>query len=250
METPTVTPLPPPLDAGPPGQRRLVALAEIFLCSSLPTQIVLQTLMVQAGWNPTNDQGAFSLPFIVTMSLADTVLLIVLMVVLTRAHGESVAGLWLGRRPVLRETLLGLAVVPIVFVLVVVLLNALRLGAPWLHNVPTNPLENLARGGPLNAAAFGLVAIFAGGVREELQRAFLLRRFEQHLGGATVGVVVLSVLFGLGHLLQGWDAAIVTGVLGAFWAVMYLRRRSSIAPLVSHAGFNSLEVFRVAMGGV
>ena len=249
METPTVT-QPPPLDAGPPGQRRLVALAEIFLCSSLPTQIVLQTLMVQAGWNPTNDQGTFSLPFIVTMSLADTVLLIVLMVVLTRAHGESVAGLWLGRRPVLRETLLGLAVVPIVFVLVVVLLNALRLGAPWLHNVPTNPLENLARGGPLNAAAFGLVAIFAGGVREELQRAFLLRRFEQHLGGATVGVVVLSVLFGLGHLLQGWDAAIVTGALGAFWAVMYLRRRSSIAPLVSHAGFNSLEVFRVAMGGV
>jgi membrane protease YdiL (CAAX protease family) len=247
METPTVNRA--PLDAGPPGQRRLIALAEIFLCSSLPTQIVLQTLMVQAGWNPTTDQGAFSLPFVVTVALADTVLLIVLMVVLTRAHGESVSGLWLGRRPILRETLLGLAVVPIVFAFVVVLLNALRLGAPWLHNVPSNPLENLARGGALNAAAFGLVAIFAGGVREELQRAFLLRRFEQHLGGAGVGVVVLSVLFGLGHLLQGWDAAIVTGALGAFWAVMYLRRRSSIAPLVSHAGFNSLEVFRVAMGG-
>jgi membrane protease YdiL (CAAX protease family) len=248
METPTVA-LPPPLDAGPPAQRRLIAVAEVFLCSSLPTQILLQALMVQAGWTPTTDQGAFSLAFVVTMSLADTAVLIVLMVVLTRAHGESVSGLWLGRRPVLREALLGLAVVPLVFVLVVVLLNALRLGAPWLHNVPTNPLEDLARGGPVNAAAFGLVAIFAGGVREELQRAFLLRRFEKHLGGAGVGVVVLSVLFGLGHLLQGWDAAIVTGALGAFWAVMYLRRRSCVAPLVSHAGFNSLEVFRVAMGG-
>ena len=241
---------PPPLDAGPPGQRRLVAIAEMILCSSLPTQILLQSLMIQAGWNPRNPGGAFSLSFIVTMSLADTALLIVLMVVLTRAHGESVSGLWLGRRPVIREVLLGLALVPMVFLLVIVLLNSLRLAAPWLHNVETNPLEDLARGGAMNAAAFGLVAILAGGVREELQRAYLLRRFEQHLGGATMGVIVLSLLFGLGHLLQGWDAAITTGALGAFWAVMYVRRRSSIAPLVSHAGFNSLEVFRVAMGGV
>ena len=95
----------------------------------------------------------------------------------------------------------------------------------------------------------GVIAIVAGGVREELQRAFLLQRFEQHLGGATVGVVVLSTAFGLGHLLQGWDAVIATGVLGAFWAVVYLRRRSSVAPMVSHAGFNSLEVLRVAIGG-
>jgi membrane protease YdiL (CAAX protease family) len=87
-------------------------------------------------------------------------------------------------------------------------------------------------------------------VREELVRAFLLRRFERHLGGAAVGVVVLSVAFGLGHFDQGWDAVITTGMLGAFWALVYLRRRSSIAPIVSHAGFNSLEVLRVAVSGL
>ena len=245
-------PRPPPagpLDAGPPAQRRLIAVAEVFLCSSLPTQILLQVLLVQAGWDPRTPAGGFSLPFVLTLSIADTVLLIVLMAVLTRAHGESVSGLWLGRRPVLPEAVLGLLLVPVVFMCVVVLLNALRLFAPWLHNVPANPLEELARGGPVNAAAFGLVAIVAGGVREELQRAFLLRRFEHHLGGAAVGVIVLSVAFGLGHAVQGWDAAVTTGALGAFWAVLYLRRRSSIAPLVSHAGFNSLEVLRVALGG-
>jgi membrane protease YdiL (CAAX protease family) len=94
-----------------------------------------------------------------------------------------------------------------------------------------------------------VVAIMAGGVREELQRAFLLRRFERHLGGAAVGVAVLSVGFGLGHIVQGWDAVVTTGLLGAFWAVVYLRRRSTIAPVVSHAGFNSLEVLRVAVFG-
>ena len=215
----------------------------------MPSQILLQVLLVQAGWNPVSETGGFSLPFVLTMSLADTVLLIVLMAVLTRAHGDSVSELWLGRRSILRESLLGLALIPSVFLLVVVVLNAVRMVAPSLHNVPTNPLEELARGGPINAAAFGLVAIFAGGVREELQRAFLLRRFERHLGGPWVGVVVLSTAFGLGHAVQGWDAALATGAMGAFWAVLYLRRRSSVAPLVSHAGFNSLEVLRVAMGG-
>jgi membrane protease YdiL (CAAX protease family) len=241
---------PAPLDAVPLRQRRLIAVAEIFLCSSLPTQILLQTLLVQAGWAPLSETGGLSLPFVVAISLADTALLIVLMVVLTRAHGESVSELWLGRRRAGGEIGLGLLLVPVVFLLVVVLLNVLRLAAPGLHNVPTNPLEEMARGGMADAAALGLVAVFAGGVREELQRAFLLRRFEKHLGGAAVGVIVLSVAFGLGHALQGWDAAIATGALGAFWAVVYLWRRSTLAPLVSHAGFNSLEVLRVAMGAM
>lgn len=232
------------------AQRRALAISEILLCSSVPTQLLIQTLMVTVfGWNPLTADDQFSLSFVVTMSLADTLLLIALMVVLTRAHGESVKELWLGRRPLLREALLGLALVPWIFLMVVVLLNGLRLLAPALHNVETNPMEQLASGGAMNAAAFGLVAIFAGGVREELQRAFLLRRFELHLGGARVGVIVLSVAFGLGHAVQGWDAAVTTGALGAVWAVLYLRRRSSVAPLVSHAGFNSLEVLRIAIVG-
>lgn len=238
-----------PLKGASNAQRRALAISEVFLCSSVPTQLLIQALMVAFGWSATTPDDQFSLSFVVTMSLADTVLLIGLMVVLTRAHGDSVRELWLGRRPMLREVVLGLALVPWVFLMVVVLLNGLRMLAPSLHNVQTNPMEQLASGGAVNAAAFGLVAIFAGGVREELQRAFLLRRFERHLGGARVGVVVLSVAFGLGHAVQGWDAAITTGALGAVWAVLYLRRRSSVAPLVSHAGFNSLEVLRIAIVG-
>jgi len=138
--------------------------------------------------------------------------------------------------------------VPLVFLGVGILLNTIRLFAPSLHNVPSNPLEQLATT-PGQAALFSLVAILAGGLREELQRAFMLRRFEQYLGGAVVGVWVISIAFGLGHLMQGWDAVVTTGTLGAFWAWIYLRRRSSIAPIVSHAGFNSLEILRLAVLG-
>ena len=93
-----------------------------------------------------------------------------------------------------------------------------------------------------DAAVFAVVVVVAGGVREEIQRAFLLHRFEQWLGGGAVGVAIVSVAFGSGHLLQGLDAAVATGVLGAFWGVVYLRRRSMVAPMVSHAGFNLLQL--------
>ncbi|MBI2829100.1 MAG: CPBP family intramembrane metalloprotease [Acidobacteria bacterium] len=227
---------------------RIVAIVEILLCSSVPTQLLIGSLLRLAGWLPLDEAGQLSLPFVLTLSVADTLLLIGLMVVVTRAHGERVVDLWLGRRPSKPEAVYGALLIPVVFFLVVVLMNLLRTVAPWLHNVPTNPLERLA-GTPAQAAMFAVVTILSGGVREELQRAFLLRRFQRHLGGTGVGVVVLSIAFGLGHLVQGWDAAITTGLLGAFWAVLYLRRRSAMAPLVSHAGFNALEVLRVAIWG-
>ena len=237
----------------PPGdtartRERLVAAAEILLCSSVPTQIAIGGMLRLAGWAPLEPGGQLSLPFVLMLSVADTLLLIALMVMLTRAHGDSVAALWLGHRPVGREAVFGALMIPVAFLLVVIVLNVLRMTAPWLHNVETNPLEELAAT-PGQAAVFGVVAIVAGGVREELQRAFLLQRFERHLGGATAGVILLSAGFGLGHVVQGWDAVITTGLLGAFWAVMYLRRRSAVAPLVSHSGFNTLEVLRVAVIG-
>jgi len=76
-----------------------------------------------------------------------------------------------------------------------------------------------------------------------------LHRFDVWLGGPTVGVVMTSAAFGAGHLLQGVDAAVTTGMLGAFWGIIYLRRRSCAAPMVSHAGFDLVQILQfVALG--
>lgn len=235
-------------DAPLPGARRRAraeALFEVVLCSSLPTQLAVAWVASLAGLAPLGDDGALSLPFVVTVSLADTVLLIGLMVALTWAHGERLAELWLGSRPAGREALVGLLLVPVVFGLVLASMLTVRALLPGLEPLDGNPFESMA-GTPGDAAALGLVGVLAGGVREELQRAFLLRRFERHLGGAVVGVVVLSAAFGLGHVLQGWDAVVGTGVIGALWAIVYLRRRSVVAPIVSHAVFNALQIFALA----
>ena len=223
--------------------RWFTALIEVFLCSGVPTQFSLGIILVLMGWSPTDPDGSLSLVYVCTLALTDMVLLIGLMIWLMRLHGESISRLWLGSRSIMTEIFLGLLWIPLLLLAVATLLYIIRTMIPELHNVIENPLEQLldTTGG---AIAFGFIAVLAGGVREELQRAFLLNRFEQHLGGPIVGVVLLSIGFGLGHLVQGWDAVLTTGLMGLFWAVMYLRRRSSVAPIVSHAGFNALGIIR------
>ena len=86
-------------------------------------------------------------------------------------------------------------------------------------------------------------------MREEVQRAFILHRFEQYLGRPLRRPGVSSLAFGLGHVIQGWDVAIATAALGAFWGWIYLRRRSIASTVVSHSGFNAAEIFRYTFYG-
>ena len=234
-ESPTTAPVSTPL------ADRLVAIAEVALCSGFPTQLGLAAVLALVGASPVTTTGQLSLAYIVVLSFADAVLVLLLIWLLLRAHGERALAILVGTRPVGREALLGMALVPAVFLLVAVTFGVILQVAPWLHNVTDNPLEALLQT-PADAVWFGLVAVVAAGLREEVQRGFILHRFEQHLGGGVIGLIVFSAMFGLGHLLQGWDAVIVTGLLGAFWGAVYLRRRSIVAPILCHSIFNLIEI--------
>jgi membrane protease YdiL (CAAX protease family) len=229
----------PPL----PRQGPWRAWAEIALCSGYPTQLSLGLLIQASGIRPLTADGSLSASFVFVLSLLDTVLLLALIVWLIRRRGERPQAIFFGARPAAPEIGFGFLSLPAVVMIVVVLMMAIRVVAPSLHNIPKNPLEGLLDS-QTGFLAFLFVVIVAGGVREELQRAFLLHRFRTDLGSAGMGVLITSLAFGLGHTLQGWDAAVVTGVLGATWGVIYLARRSSIAPMVSHSLFNSGELLR------
>ena len=245
------SPGPPPLETADPAPalpRRLTAAGEVVLCSGFPTQFTLVVLLGMLGAGPTEGSGDLSLAYVVILSLVDAALILALVWMLMRARGEQPVAVMVGRRPIRSELLLGLALVPAALLVVAAAFAVLSRLAPELRNVPENPLEALITT-PAAALTFAAVAVVAGGLREEVQRAFILRRFEQHLGGAAVGLVVFSVAFGLGHLVQGRDAAIITGLLGALWGVLYLVRRSMVAPFACHAGFNATEVLIAYVGG-
>jgi membrane protease YdiL (CAAX protease family) len=227
----------------PPITGRIVALFEVLLCSDYPTQLAVGAGLYLLGFHPTTASGALSLRYVVLLSLIDTVLLVGLIVVFLRSHRERVRPVLFGARSWVPEAKLGLPLAVGALVLAVAAIGVVRILAPSLHNLERNPLQDVIRG-PRDLFLFGLVVVVAGGIREEIQRAFILHRFDVWLGGPTVGLIVSSVAFGLGHRLQGNDVAIATGMLGFYWGAWYLRRRSSIAPMISHAGFNLIELLQ------
>jgi membrane protease YdiL (CAAX protease family) len=142
--------------------------------------------------------------------------------------------------------MLGLALVPVVLVGVAAVVLALRAVLPWTQNVPVNPFLAFMES-PADAAVFIIVVVLAGGVREELQRAFILHRFEQRLGGVRLGLVLFSIAFGALHFDQGIDVSVAVGLLGLIWGIIYIRRRSAVLAMVNHAGFNAMQVFQGVM---
>jgi membrane protease YdiL (CAAX protease family) len=229
---------------------RLFAAVQVFLVCGIPTQLVvfvallvLGSPMGVDGSTVTVDPAKISLEFFAVSSLFDTALVAILIRVFLAMSGEHSRDVFLGRRPVAGEAIRGLALIPVLWIGVVSVILAITTFIPSLHNVAKNPLEAYMDS-PFKAGVFMIVVILAGGVREELQRGFILHRFDQRLGGARVGLAIFSLAFGLFHLQQGFDVAIAVGMLGIVWGVLYIRRRSVVASMVSHAGFDVAQVLQ------
>ena len=239
-DTPSAWPAVPP-HAGPPPLTRARALGEAVLCSSYPTQIVAATVLVAFGLRGTTDDGGLSAPFIIAVSLLDAALVVALIVYFLRRRAESVTSVMLGTAPRWREALVGVAMVLPLTIGVALLVAAVRVVWPALRNVPVNPMTALMAD-PQLVVAFALVVVLAGGVREEMQRAFQLHRLTPTVFPPGAALLVASIAFGLGHTVQGRDVAVATFALGALWGAMWLRRRSIVAAAVCHALFNLGQV--------
>jgi membrane protease YdiL (CAAX protease family) len=242
-EAPEPAPQPIHIARSPQPLERLGALIEVLLCSGLPTQILVVGALASIGMQPRIANGDLSSRFVIALSLIDMMLVLGLVWLFLRAHDERIREFVLGRRRVGREILLGLALIPGAFLLTLVVLLVILATKPGLHNVPVNPFESLMQT-PEGAAMFAVVAMLAGGVREEIQRAFIVRRFGQYLGGSVLGIVLHGAVFGLGHVQQGYAIAIVTGSLGVAWGFVYRARGAVVATMVSHAGFNLAQLVK------
>ncbi len=225
---------------------RWLAMIEAFAVCGIPTQLVVAAILVLAlGLEPFGG-GTLSFSFFAMLSLVDTALVALLILLFLTLSGETSREVFVGPRSVAREMVRGLLLVPVVAIAVTLFVLALRAVAPALHNVSDNPFEAFM-GSPFEAAIFIVIVVLAGGVREELARAFILHRFRQALGGVVVGLVVFSITFGLLHLDQGYDIALAVGLLGLFWGILYVTRRSAVLGMTNHAGFNAAQVLQVLL---
>jgi len=80
-----------------------------------------------------------------------------------------------------------------------------------------------------------LVLVTVVAISEEtIFRGYLILRFEETLKSPTLAVLLSGVVFSLGHGYEGASGAITVGAMGIAFAVVYLWRKSLIAPIVMH----------------
>ncbi len=81
--------------------------------------------------------------------------------------------------------------------------------------------------------AFVLVVVVA--VAEEvIFRGYLITRLKTVTGSTTAAVVLSSVIFSLGHGYEGSAGVVTVGFMGLAFAIVYVWRRSLVAPIVMH----------------
>src|SRR5262249_59075670 len=68
---------------------RAAAALEVIICSGFPTQLVVVTVLSTLGMRMRLADGRLSPPFVFSLTLADTVLLVGLVAFFFRAHRES-----------------------------------------------------------------------------------------------------------------------------------------------------------------
>ncbi len=232
MEDPWKEPAPTDLS------NRVIALLEILLVAGLGDLLVIPLTLQVARIPVSRVMESSTVLFAVLMSKATVTLLLVLL--LLRFKGETLRTIGWRARPLQGESWRGLLFVPVLFATMGLVAVLFEYFGPQYVTRENPLLVMLDR--PSDVLLFLLSSFYVGGLQEEVQRAFILDRFRQHLGGPVVGLVLWSIAFGLGHAVQGIDNMVKAGILGLLFGLLYLRRGDLTSPIVAHAVFNSVTV--------
>ncbi len=227
--------IPTPERAERPWLDRCQALIEVLLLSGLVSgffAVLPFSLRIKGNSSLTKDVQT-----VVRYLLLESWITLVLLFAVLRAHCETMRDLGWRTRRWLSDATIGVALVPVLFFLSGAVNLCFRSWLPKYY-VDRNPLTDIIRT-PHDLALFLLVALIAGGIKEELQRAFILIRFREHLGGAGVGLLVWSLAFGAGHYVQGLQGIVAATVFGFLFGLLYLARGSLIAPIVAHSLYDT-----------
>ena len=69
---------------------------------------------------------------------------------------------------------------------------------------------------------------------ETIFRGYLILRLKSVTGSPFAAIVISSIIFSIGHGYEGMAGVIIVGIMGACFAVIYMWRKSLIAPITMH----------------
>ena len=172
-------------------------------------------------------------PHLVLYLVLESSLTLGIILILLWSGGRRLRDLGWAERGWWRESFTGVSVLPLLFGATFLVGLLFRIFLPQYVS-DSNPLLEMIQDGT-DLGLLLLTSVVVGGIKEEVQRAFILVHFRNHLGGAVPGLILWSVFFGAGHSFQGFDFAVAAGVLGLLFGLLYLWRGHLAAPIVAHA---------------
>lgn len=195
----------------------------VFLFLIVPS-MVLSFLAIKQG------NLGFTITAVATI-LRDLALVSLILFFLWR-NGEAVTQIGWTLRNSWRDIALGIALFVPVF-LGANFLDGLLQAAGFSAPSTPQPAFVTARG-PLEFILAVALVIVVAVAEETIFRGYLILRFRDLTSSATVAVVLSAVVFSLGHGYEGTSGVITVGTMGVVFAVVYLWRKSLVAPITMH----------------
>jgi membrane protease YdiL (CAAX protease family) len=217
---------------------RIQAFFEVLMISGLITSI-LAALPFNAIPGKSSGLMTSAIPTSIFL-LIESAITFLFLAMLLRFHHERIQDLGLHWARWRSNALTGLLLVPFLFLINALIALIFREYFPK-YFLETNPLTEIIRT-PQQLGLFIFSALIAGGIKEELQRAFILTRFRKYLGGSIIGLILWSLAFGAGHYIQGVQGMVVATFYGFLFGLIYLISGSLIAPIVAHSVYDTLAL--------
>jgi len=219
-----------------PWSVRLQAILEVLLITGVVSSYLafIPFSLLGIDHKLLLSDSKFIAPFI----LLEAGITLMLLILMLNIHEQRLTDLAGPSTRWAKNLMIGLALVPLLFLInVLVSLTLMYLLPKYFSD--HNPLLDTIRS-PQDLALFILAALLAGGIKEEFQRAFILTRFREHLGGAPLGLVLWSVVFGAAHYVQGPQGMITASLFGLIFGLVYLAQKSLVSPIVAHGVYDTL----------
>jgi len=176
-------------------------------------------------------QGTLSFVLAAVSTIVQDLALVSLVLFLLWHNGEPRVRIGWTLRHGWREAALGVLLFIPLIIAAALLENAFR--AAGLSGPPTAPSFLAAKGTAQIILAFILVVVVAI-AEETIFRGYLILRFKGVTNNIVVAVLLSAAVFSLGHTYEGTAGVATVGLIGVALAVVYVWRRSLIAPMMMH----------------
>ncbi len=222
-----------------PWRDRVEAVFEILLLSGILSSLLAGLILYPFHGKKPPDM-LLSVEALSVFILLESAIAFVILAIILKTRHETIADLGLRWNRWKAHLATGLSLVPCLFLLNSLVSLVFRAYFPQYY-LEKNPLIQLVQT-PKQLALLIFSALIAGGIKEEVQRAFILTRFRLYLGGAGLGLVLWSIGFGAGHYVQGVQGVVTAGLYGFIFGIVYLQSGSLIAPIVAHSAYDLLAL--------